>query len=136
MPTEIEGTRDVGLSASSTCPIDSMTHVEKDPSDSDEAEYFIHEENLFILTGNYNIVFDKNNTLSQTLLIPFFCMLYLIVATNVDHVAYKATFNQKHAQFIIWVACEEMINLSQRIFEGICYKPSIFSTTYLSSLEH
>lgn len=86
-----------------------------------------HDEDFILLIGRYCIPFDKKNTFSQTLLLPFFSMLHLIVATNIDLEAHKATFNWTRAQFLIQVAHGVPIDLPLWIFEKICYKTSIIS---------
>lgn len=44
------------------------------PIDTNETEDIDGNEDFFTLSGRYNIVFDKKNKFSQTLLFPFFCM--------------------------------------------------------------
>lgn len=50
---------------------------------------------------------------------------------NIDPLAHKATFNSTCAQFVIQLACVELIDLLLQIFEMICYKANIISTDNL-----
>lgn len=108
-----------------------LAQAEGAPSHTDAAEDINHDEN-FILIGRYHIVFDKKNIFSQTLLLPFFFMLYLIIATNVDPVACKATFSWTRIKSIIQLALRKSINLPLQIFEMIYCKANIISTNNLS----
>lgn len=92
-PIKAKWIHNIGTSASSNDPVDS--HAEEDHSEGDDQSRDIHyDENFFVLTRKYCTQFDTNNTLSQkSLLSFFFCMLHLIISTNLDLVAYKATFS-------------------------------------------
>lgn len=85
---QAQGAPDISTYASSTILVDSMAGdvdlLERTSSNIDEAQGVNQEENFFILTKRYHTMFDKNNTFSQTLLLQFFYILHLIVATNVN----------------------------------------------------
>lgn len=105
--TSTEQVHDVGTSTLSTDPVDS--HAMGDHSNGgDASEDVLHDEDFFILIEKYCTMLNTKNSLTQKDFLHFFRH----VATNLDHVAPKATFSQTHMQFMIRLARAEPINLS------------------------